>query len=150
MGMRFEPLHLAAAIGVAFAEVIPPAKERILHPSFASSQDALELREAFGARHWLELEPSMLFHHREMILALSGEAYCAFIAAYLVAALGDEERTAGDLRHYLVASLGPAGESAERLSRLNARQRETIGRVLRYLSESRSMSLAAERLATWR
>ena len=84
-----------------------------------------------------------------MLVTLSGDAYRAFIAAYLVVALGDDERTAGDFRHYLVASLGALGESAERLSRLDVRQREIIGRVLRYLAEARSMTLAADRLATW-
>jgi len=149
MTMSLETLQLAAAIGVAFADVRPPTKEHVLHPGYATSEDALELRETFDARHWLDLMPAALFRHREMLVALSGDAYRSFIAAYLVAALGDDEGTAGDLRHYLVTSLGPLGESAERLSRLDARQRETIGRVLRYLAEQRSMTLAAERLASW-
>jgi hypothetical protein len=148
--MSFEAIHLAAAVGVAFADVVPPTKDQVLHPSYTNSEDALELRETFGARHWLELESSELFRHREMLVALSGEAYRAFVAAYLVAALGDDESTAGDFRHYLVTSLGPIGASNERLSRLDATQRNVIADVLRYLAESRSMRLAAEQLAVWK
>lgn len=147
--MDLETLQLAAAIGAAFGGTKAPTKEQLLHPRYASSEDALELREAFAGRSWLELDPAVLFRHREMLVALGGEAFRAFIPAYLVAALADEERTAGDFRHYLVTSLGSLGDSGERLSRLDTRQRDIIARVLRYLADARSMPAAAERLATW-
>jgi hypothetical protein len=148
---------LEAKIKAAFNKVTPPDANELLQPAYANNEDACELRSAFADRRWTELPIRELFRHREMLLALSGAGYQAYVPAYLLAALTDDEQYGADLRHYLLYGLRPLSDgemhvrtTRERLSRLDTDQRAAIAEVLQYLGETWCIKEAAEILSEWR
>lgn len=148
---------LEATIEAAFGDVPPPPADQLVQPAYASSEDAYEMRTAFAGKRWTELPIRELFRHREMVVALSGAGYRAYVAAYLKAALTDDETYGADLRHYLLYGLRPLSDdpvhvqtAEERLSLLGAPQRAAIAAVLRHLAEVWRMKDAEEILRDWR
>jgi hypothetical protein len=147
---------IEAAVRAAFAEVLVPA-HAILQPAYANSDDAYELQQILSGMVWTEVSRRDLFRHREMLVALSGEAYQAYVPAYLLAAIADDDEYGADLRQYLVHSLGPLSESEihvqtaeERLSRLDVAQRAAIAETLRFLVENYRDKAAAAILSAAR
>lgn len=148
---------LEAEIRAAFPDAAPPPADQLIQRVYADSDDAHELRAALAGKRWTEVPIRDLFRHREMVIALGGAGYRAYVPAYLAAALTDDEKYGADLRHYLLFGLRPLSEDAvhvqtaeERLSRLDARQRTAIASVLRYLADVWHMKEADEILRDWR
>lgn len=153
MSNSVEELH--RIVTAAFSEERPSASS-LLQPRYAASEDAGELRDALAGRSWRHLSLLELFQHREMLIALSGVGYQAYLPAYLCAALTNDERLGGDLRFYLINSLSPLSDSEshiataqERLSRLMATQRSAVADVLHYLAETLASQEAPLLLDHW-
>src|SRR5690606_17333115 len=70
---------LEATIEAAFGDVPPPPADQLVQPAYASSEDAYEMRTAFAGKRWTELPIRELFRHREMVVALSGAGYRAYV-----------------------------------------------------------------------
>lgn len=142
-----------AAIRAAFPET-PLHANAILQAPYATNDDAYELQQILANHTWPEISRRDLFRHREMLVALTGEAYRADVPAYLLAALAEDDEYSADLREYLVHSLSPLSESAvhqqtaaERVSRLDDAQRAAITATLRILAETHRDRVAATFLA---
>jgi hypothetical protein len=147
---------IEATIREAFANVTVPPADELLQPTYASNDDAYELRMALAGKQWSEVPIHAVFRHREMIIGLSGVGYQAYVPAVLLGALTEDPQYGGDLRQYLLFGLVPASESdvhvtttRERLSRLDASQRAAIADVVRYVAETYHSKEAAEILTRW-
>jgi hypothetical protein len=147
---------LRAQIADAFGEVSAAPAEELLSSAYASTDDAYEMMEAFRDQHWTEIPIADLFRHREMLIALSGIGFRAYLPAYLTACLTDSERYGADLRGYMLFGLRPLSESElhvttsrERLSLLDKAQRAAVASVLRYLESRWKMKEAGEILHAW-
>jgi len=145
-------LSIEAAIRAAFAEVTV-ASDAMLQAPYAESEDAYELQQILADRTWSQISRRDLFRHREMLVALSGWAYQAYVPAYLVAALADDDDYGADLRQYLAHSLAPLSDrgihvttATERVSRLDGAQRAVIAGTLRFLVTTYRDTAAAELL----
>ncbi len=143
---------LRARIRSAFADVAPERDiAKMRRPGF-TGDDSYEMAEAFVGKKWSELPADKLFYHRESLAALNARAYCTYVAAYLLAAIASHDpldRHGPDLRHYLVASLEPGSDAAERASQLSSAQRAVLIEVLRALDQVWHMpeaGIAAEAL----
>jgi hypothetical protein len=163
---RGEPVQTPDAAGAeqalrrriesAFPPGPPPPAGELLHPAFASSVDAEEMRDCFAGRRWTDLSIEELFWHREMVVTLSAVGYRAYLPAYLTACLADHPRMGADLRGYLLLGLRPlsGGEldvssTRERLSLLDPAQRAAVAAVLRHLEARWGLDEAGEILREW-
>jgi len=106
---------------------------------------------AFRGKHWTSIPISVLSHHREIIIALSGLGYHAYLPAYLMACLANDETYGADMRGYVLYGLRPLSSSEvhvntarERLSLLDDKQRRAVAKVLRYLEDRWRMAKAGE------
>lgn len=149
------PGEIRKRVESAFADVEPPEKGEILLPRFRNSEDALETAAAFAGRRWSELSVDELATHRESLIVLGAEAYRAWIAGYLAAALGTDP-LAGELAAFAISSLRPLSkkerdvrEARERVSLLDPAQRAAIGEWLRWHADERDIALAKELLPAW-
>lgn len=135
---------LRADVGDAFKDVPRPAKlADMLSDPYASNEDAHQMAAAFFRQPWGDTPVLELFRHRQMLFALSPNGFRAFLPAYLVAAINEDEdcaKYAPDIREHLVHSLWPVGGSDEIVSTTNARlvalspaQRAATLAVLKYL-----------------
>lgn len=123
-----------------------------------TGDDSYEMAAAFLGKRWDELPLDVLFFHRESLMTLSAAAYRAYLPAYLDACLGSDDpfdKHGPDIRHYLLATLDHGShqtdehralETVERLSLLDAEQREALADVLSYLVTKWHMEEAAELL----
>lgn len=82
--------------------------------------------------------------------------YRAYLPAYLMACLANDERLGADLRGYTLFGLRPLSTSEvhvstarERLSRLDPAQRAAVANVLRYLVDRWRRNDAEEVLRDW-
>lgn len=112
--MQLDPLSLRADITRAFASAhVPARKEQMLAEPYRSNEEAYELAVVLFGRAWDSLSLRELFPHRQMIFALSPEAFRAYLPAYLSAAIAEDSSSDGpnshgyraDVRQYLVNSL---------------------------------------------
>lgn len=156
MSMPMTKQSIEEAIRAVFPEAIICAGD-ILQPAYATSEDAYDLQQILANRAWTEITRRDLFRHREMLIALTGRAFQAYVPAYLVAALADDDEYGADLRQYLMHSLAPLSDSdihlqtaTERLSRIDPAQRTAIAETLQFLVEMYRDKAAAAVLASWR
>ncbi len=149
---------LRAQILDAYGDVAAPPPEDMLQQVYRDSEDAYEMMAAFRGKHWTELPISVLSHHREIIIALTGVGYRAYLPAYLTACLANDETYGADVRGYMLYGLRPLSTSEvhvatgrERLSLLDVKQRAAIAAVLRYLEETWQMKEAGDvlRAGNW-
>jgi hypothetical protein len=149
---------LRAQIVDAFGYVAAPPADDMLQQVYRDSEDAYEMMTAFRGKHWTELPISVLSHHREIIIALTGVGYRAYLPAYLTACLANDETYGADVRGYTLYGLRPLSTSEvhvatgrERLSLLDAKQRAAVAAVLGYLEETWRMKEAGDvlRAGTW-
>jgi hypothetical protein len=133
--------ELCAEIEAAFGAVEVPLAETILAEPYRNSEDPGHLAAALGGKHWREVSSHDLFFNRESINALSANGYRAYIGAFLLASLEDdngEEST--DIAVYVLYSLHPLSPDArdvsqtrERLSAVDGAQRAAIHTWLRHV-----------------
>ncbi|MEP6864857.1 MAG: hypothetical protein ABJE66_29830 [Deltaproteobacteria bacterium] len=144
--MQVELEHVRDQVRSAFADVAPETDiAKMRRPAF-TGDDSYEMAQAFVGKKWSELAADALFYHRESLAALNANAYRAYIAAYLLAAIGSLDpldRIGPDLRHYLVASLEPGPDAVDRVSKLSSAQRAAVVGVLRALERTWHMPEAA-------
>ncbi len=147
---------LRTQIEAAFGSVDIPAPEALLLDGYRGSEDALELQAAFAGKHWRALGLKELFYHREMVIALSGLGYQAYLPAYLIAALEKNEPYGDDLREYLLNGLRPLSdqprhiaETRARLSALDPAQKAAVAAVLGHLAERWNLAEAEDILKSW-
>ncbi len=148
--------QLRAQVLNAFSDVTPPPPEDMLQKVYASNDDAIEMKLAFQGKHWTEIPISVLSHHREIVIALSGIGYRAYLPAYLTACVANDQSYGPDIRGYTLYGLRPLSRSdvhvataQERLSLLNDDQRTAVASVLRYLDERWHMVEASDVLRDW-
>jgi hypothetical protein len=139
----------------AFGSVSPPKSEDMLQKVY-ECDDAYEMEKAFRGKHWTEIPISILSYHREIIIALSGIGYRAYLPAYLTACLAGDEIYGPGIRGYILHGLHPLSQSEvhvsttrERLSLLDQEQRNVIANVLRYLEDRWKEQEAGEILREW-
>ncbi|TMQ08601.1 MAG: hypothetical protein E6J90_39765 [Deltaproteobacteria bacterium] len=140
----------------AFDDLAPPPADQLLQAVYAGNDDAVEMKMAFAGKPWPDLPISVLSHHRESVIALSGVGYRAYLPAYLTACLANDPTYGADVRGYTLYGLRPlstgdvhVATAQERVSRLNAQQRAVVADVLRYLVDTWRMQEAADVLASW-
>ena len=147
---------LRSQVKAAFGNVPPPKAEEMLQEVYAGGDDAYEMMTAFLGKHWTEITTSVLSYHREIIIALSGIGYRAYLPAYLMACLANDPTYGADIRGYTLYGLRPLSKSEvhvttarERLSRLDQAQRAAVAGVLRYLVDRWHEKDADEILREW-
>lgn len=127
--MQVDPVR-EVIIG-AFESVEIPAFEDLLAPRFRNSIDPLEFAAALRGKHWRDLPLRDLLVHRESLATLSGVGYRAYVAAYLLASVADND-DAAELAQYVLFSLqDPTSqpepdEARSRLALLDSAQRAAI------------------------
>lgn len=118
----------------------------MLSAPYRSSDDAYELAAALLGKPWPSIPVRTLFLHREMLFALSPNAYRACLPAALAACLGTDEahdKYGADLRESLVESLVVSADaSADRRATTRARlaaldhvQRDVVRSVAVHLKD---------------
>ena len=156
--MQVDLVALHDEIENAFAKaavtVSKPAE--LLAAPYHTNEDAYELAAALNGKTWRDVPVLDLFRHRQMLFALTPEAYRAYVPAYLTAAVEEaNERYGADIREYLLFSLtiGPAASpdrmttTAARLAALDRAQRTAARKVVAYLKAQWGMRDADEALA---
>lgn len=159
--MSLTATDLREAIHEAFdSAALPEHVDDLLLEPYRSSIDATEMAADFAGRSWAAIPIQELFSHRQMLSTMSAVAYRAYIAAYLLACVNEDpsaSRYVGDIWEYTVLSLkawrGQEPTSAalvkERLSLLNAPQRDAIRSVLRSIAASSQRDEVRTLLAEW-
>jgi hypothetical protein len=155
--VQVDLVSLRDEIGNAFAKakvtVNRPAE--LLAAPYHTNEDAYELATALNGKAWRDVPVLDLFRHRQMLFALTPEAYRAYLPAYLMAAIEADDKYGADIREYLLFSLtpGPAASpdltssTTARLAALDRAQRAAAWKVVAYLKERWGMRDADAALA---
>ena len=155
--MQVDLVALRDEIENAFANaavtVNKPAE--LLAAPYHTNEDAYELAAALNGKAWRDVPALDLFRHRQMLFALSPEAYRAYVPAYLAAAIEANDKYGADIREYLLFSLttGPTASrdrtstTAAHLAALDSAQRAVARKVVAYLKEQWGMRDTDEALA---
>lgn len=153
--------EVRAQIHRAFDAVPIPTRIQDMRLPRYTGDDSYEMVADFAGKHWSTIPIQRLFYHRESLGTLSAAAYRAYLPAYLEACLASDDpfdRYGADIRGYLLSTLKHwpyqrgehrAAEARERLSLLDAPQREAVASLLRYLEAKWQLENAIEVLRDW-
>jgi hypothetical protein len=143
--------QLKAKVLAAFPDRACSDWEAMLLARYRPSDDAIEMAMEFAGQGWRTISRYRLFYHREMLFALTAEAFRVYLPAYLLACLEPSDRYLGDLLGYTINVLG--GETAELIERtrmLDDTQRRVTTDVISYIALWSGSEDAWKALETWR
>lgn len=146
--MQVDRTALRADIKSAFptASLRPASIKDMIAAPYRDNDDAYGLAAVLYGRPWADIPIADLFFHREMLFALSPDAYRVYVPAYLTACLAHDSSldTYGpDLNEYLLNSVIVEDNAREvyrttttaRLSVLTPAQRAVMTAVVQYMKE---------------
>ena len=124
------------SIRAAFSSSVHPGTSQLLAAQY--TDDGLDLVNAFGARHWSELQVRELFENRDGIWSLTPAGYRFYLPAFMIEALSGAPES-GDIGDAVLASLRPGDDEQrfrDRISLLTAPERDSIRAFLEAIRAS--------------
>mgnify|MGYP005610922411 CR=1 FL=1 len=128
--------QLKAKVIAAFPDRACSDWEAMLLPAYRPNDEAIQMAMELAGHGWRALARYRLFYHRDVMFALTAEAFQVYLPAYLCACLEPSDRYTADFFGYTLFRLSPRNEPAmvEQTRLLDEAQRKVTTDVLGYLA----------------
>ncbi len=143
--------QLKAKVIAAFPDRACSDWEPMLLPRYRPNEDAIEMAMEFAGQRWRAISRYRLFYHRDVMFALTAEAFRVYLPAYLLGCLEPSDRYLGDLLGYTINVLGgDTTELIERTRLLDDTQRRVTTDVISYIALWSGCTDAWQALEWWK